>query len=32
VAFDVAGDRPLKLCLCKHTRKPPYCDGSHNSL
>lgn len=20
------------LCRCKHTKTPPYCDGTHNSL
>jgi CDGSH-type Zn-finger protein len=23
---------PQYLCCCKHTRTPPYCDGSHEKL
>ena len=25
-------EKSVVLCLCKYTKKPPYCDGSHNRL
>jgi len=28
--FEVTNDvENLKLCMCKHTKTPPFCDGSH---
>lgn len=30
--FEVTETQELKLCLCKHTKTPPYCDGSHKPL
>lgn len=32
VAFEVTEKKPLALCLCKHTGKAPFCDGSHHNL
>ncbi|HSI64893.1 MAG TPA: CDGSH iron-sulfur domain-containing protein [Candidatus Saccharimonadia bacterium] len=30
--FHIAERRRVWLCNCKHTKNPPYCDGSHNDL
>jgi CDGSH-type Zn-finger protein len=32
MAFTVEKDENAYLCACKHTKKPPYCDGSHQNL
>lgn len=32
VVFRPEAARPAWLCMCKQTRTPPYCDGSHRSL
>ncbi len=32
VEFKVTLPKRLKLCLCKHTKKAPYCDGAHCGL
>ena len=32
LAFTVDEPQESYLCLCKHTKNPPYCDGSHNHL
>lgn len=32
VEFKIERKRKLKLCRCKHTKTPPYCDQSHNDL
>jgi CDGSH-type Zn-finger protein len=29
VAFSLQRSERIILCMCKHTRTPPYCDGSH---
>ncbi len=30
--FSVDETKEVWLCNCKHTKNPPYCDGSHKSL
>ena len=33
VKFSVAEARQaVWICQCKHTRNPPYCDGTHRNL
>jgi len=32
LAFEVAEKEPVAICMCKHTKNPPYCDGSHVNL
>jgi len=32
VKFGVAKAEKLWLCGCKHTRNPPFCDGTHKTL
>lgn len=32
VAFEVKEKANLAICMCKHTKTPPYCDGSHQNL
>jgi hypothetical protein len=33
VKFDLAADKRVKLCLCKHTKAAGgICDGSHSAL
>jgi glutamate synthase domain-containing protein 2/CDGSH-type Zn-finger protein len=31
-AFTVDEETEAHLCMCKHTKNPPYCDGSHARL
>lgn len=28
--FESTRDEQVYLCNCKQTRRPPFCDGSHN--
>lgn len=30
--FTAGATGPAMLCRCKHTKTPPYCDGSHKDL
>lgn len=30
--FEIKEKRRVALCLCKHTKKPPFCDGFHSKL
>lgn len=30
--FDTEEEGDAALCLCKYTKNPPYCDGTHASL
>jgi len=30
--FEVLEQREVKLCRCKHTSTPPFCDGTHNKV
>ena len=30
--FEVEKDEKKALCMCKYTKNPPYCDGSHVTL
>lgn len=30
--FTVAEKSKVWLCNCKHTKTPPFCDGTHSSL
>jgi len=30
--FNVSTKRKVWLCLCKQTKSPPYCDGTHNTF
>ncbi|MBS1951532.1 MAG: Glutamate synthase [NADPH] large chain [Cytophagales bacterium] len=30
--FSVLTARKVWLCMCKHTKMIPYCDGTHNKL
>jgi CDGSH-type Zn-finger protein len=32
VKIEVAEKKTLWWCQCKHTAKPPLCDGSHKNL
>lgn len=32
VPFELSAPAKLKLCLCKHTKRPPYCDNTHHDL
>lgn len=32
LAFAVQETQEGYLCMCKHTKNPPFCDGSHNHL
>jgi CDGSH-type Zn-finger protein len=30
--FTLPEEKQVALCNCKHTKTPPYCDGSHSKL
>jgi CDGSH-type Zn-finger protein len=30
--FELEAPRKVWLCNCKHTKTPPFCDGSHKAL
>lgn len=30
--FEVLEECEVKLCRCKHTGNPPFCDGTHNKV
>ncbi|MGB3121985.1 MAG: CDGSH iron-sulfur domain-containing protein [Verrucomicrobiales bacterium] len=30
--FTLEEGKKVWLCNCKHTKNPPYCDGSHSGL
>lgn len=32
VAFRVVSNKRLKICQCKHSKRPPYCDNAHCKL
>lgn len=32
VKFTLGEPMAVRLCNCKHTQTPPYCDGSHCDL
>ncbi len=32
LAFEVKEESEVHLCLCKQTKTPPYCDGSHTKI
>jgi CDGSH-type Zn-finger protein len=32
VQFVVEAQKEVYLCMCKHTKNPPYCDGTHKGL
>jgi len=32
VPFTLEEETTLKVCNCKHSSNPPYCDGTHNRL
>ncbi|WKX76234.1 CDGSH iron-sulfur domain-containing protein [Zobellia laminariae] len=31
MVFQVDEDKEARICTCKLTSNPPYCDGSHNN-
>ncbi len=32
VEFVITEEKPVAMCLCKHTEDPPFCDVSHSKL
>jgi CDGSH-type Zn-finger protein len=32
VEVEVRYPKTVAWCGCKHSKKPPYCDGAHNKL
>ncbi|MBP9889076.1 MAG: CDGSH iron-sulfur domain-containing protein [Leptospiraceae bacterium] len=32
VMCQIAQTETVYFCGCKHTKNPPFCDGTHNSL
>ena len=32
VLFKIDEKQEVWLCQCKHTKNPPYCDGTHKTL